>query len=249
MNGMVLARVVDIHPESHAVDLVVMHNSQRLAGVQVLAGVAGTNFGFSDMSLPDNTGYDARNSGTRDIYAVLSWVNATPVVLGFLYPQVAQCLFEEKGRMVYRHGSDAYVTITPGGNMEISHPSGAFVRIADDYQHEDLTGKDYDKKWKIERNTDKATYVSIENAGGGAHKASIVLTPEGDVMIDATGDVRIKSAGDTSVDASGDVKVKAGGDAKVKAGGKGQVVSTGDMIVRSTTGSVTIKSATGLLVV
>lgn len=47
------AKVVAIHPESHAVDVVVLRTGARLAGVPVLAGMASGQTGLSDLHLPD----------------------------------------------------------------------------------------------------------------------------------------------------------------------------------------------------
>lgn len=187
-----LARVVNVHPESHAVDVVLMDDGRRIPGVQVLSGSAGSNFGFADLAMPDATGYSAKNTKTRDIYAVLSWVRDHPVVLGFLFPQVAQCLFADKERMVYRHASDVYVTIDKSGNTEVAHPSGAFLRIGTTPGHEDLTGKDYDKVWKIARNTDKAVHIHVEQAGG---KASVDIAPSGAIKVDTVSTVDANAAG------------------------------------------------------
>lgn len=199
-----LARVVNIHPESHAVDLVFMEDGRRVAGVQVMSGSAGSNFGCSDLSMPDSTGYTAENTGTRDIYAVVSWVRDMPLVLGFLFPQVAQCLFADKERMVYRHASDAYFTIDSKGNAEFYHPSGAYMRFGTSGAHEDLTGKDYDKAWKITKNTGQAVNIHIEQAGG---VAKVNIDPSGNVLLDHAGNLTTKTGGAMTADVTGNTTV------------------------------------------
>lgn len=205
-----LARVVDIHPESNAVDIVFMDDGRRYAGVQVVSGSAGTNFGYADLSLPDKTGYDAGNTNTRDIYAVVSFVKQIPVVLGFLFPQVAQCLFEDKERMVYRHASDVYVTVDKNGNTEVAHPSGTFLRIGETPGHEDLTGKDFDKVWKIERNTGRAVYVHLTVANAGSPVATLDIDPSGNVVETNAGNLSATVGGATTVDSAGAVTIKSG---------------------------------------
>lgn len=202
-----LARVVDIHPESHAVDVVLMDDGRRISGVQVLAGSAGTNFGVADLAMPDAVGYEAKNSKTRDIYAVLSWVRDIPVVLGFLYPQVAQCLFREKERMVYRHASDVYVTIDGNGNTEIYHPSGAYFRIGESGAHEDLTGKDYDKVWAIKRNTDKKVHIHLEQGGG---VAALDIDPAGNISLTHAGNLTTSTGGNLSATVGGSTDLNSG---------------------------------------
>ena len=177
-----LARVVKVHPDSHAIDVEFMEDGRRVAGVQVLSSVAGTDFGSTDLSEPDKTGYGSKQSKTRDIYAVVSCVRDIPVAMGFMFPQVAECLFKDANRKMYRHSSDVYYTIDGKGNTEFSHPSGAFVRFGATPEHEELGGKDYDKKWKIKRNTDSKVHIHVEQAGG---KASIDIDPDGNITIKA----------------------------------------------------------------
>lgn len=193
-----LARVVNIHPESHAVDIVIMDDGRRISGVQVMSQSAGTDFGISDLALPDATGYDAKNTKTRDIYAVVGWVRDIPMVLGFMFPQVAQCLFADKERMVYRHPSDVYLTIDGKGNTELYHPSGAYLRLGESGAHEDLTGKDYDKVWKIKRNTGRKVNIHLEQSGG---TATVNISPDGAINVTSKSTVTFESEGETTVKA------------------------------------------------
>lgn len=206
-----LARVVEIHPESHAVDLVVMDDGRRLAGVQVLSGSAGSNFGLSDLAAPDAVGYEAAGTGERDTLAVVSWVRDIPVVLGFLFPQVAQCLFADRERMVYRHASDVYTTIDGSGNTEVYHPSGTFLRIGASPGHEDLTGKDYDKVWAIKRNTGAAVHVHLEVANAGASVASLNIDPSGNVSLTHSGNLTTSTGGNLSATVGGSASVNSSG--------------------------------------
>lgn len=160
------ARVVDVHPEAHAVDVVLMQDGRRLSGVQILAPRAGGDFGTYGLGIPTETGYDAKTTQKRDVFAVIGWTERNPFVLGFLYPQVTQVLFEDKERSIDRHPSDVYSTIDGDGNFEMHHPSGAFVRIGVSPKHEDLSGKDYCGLWKIAKNTDKKVHIHVEQANG-----------------------------------------------------------------------------------
>ena len=206
---LMLARVVNIHPESHAVDLVIMEDGRRISGVQVISHSAGTDFGLSDLALPDATGYDAKNTKTRDIYAVLSWVRDIPLVLGFMFPQVAQCLFADKERMVYRHPSDVYLTIDGKGNTELYHPSGAYLRLGESGAHEDLTGKDYDKVWKIKRNTGRKVNIHLEQGGG---VASLNIDPGGNIDLKHAGNLTTSTGGNLSAKVDGTANIEVSGD-------------------------------------
>ena len=198
-----MARVVKSHPESHAVDLVMMEDGRRFAGVQVMAGVAGGDVGSVDLPEPSVTDpqkpYESSNTGVRDMYAAVAFMGGMPLVLGFIYPQVSQALFGGemgRNRKLYRHASDVYHTIDGAGNMELHHPSGAYVRIGQSPEHEDLTGHDYDKIWGIGKNTNKSVHIHIEQAG---KKASIDIDPAGNIHIKNTGTTNYYSKGDIAI--------------------------------------------------
>jgi len=212
-----IARVVEIHPESHAVDLEFMADGRRVAGVPVMARSAGGDVGLSDLSRPTNTGYGAENSAVRDVYAVVGKLGQAPIVLGFLFPQVAQCLFPDRDRMVYRHASDVYMTIDKDGNAEVYHPSGTFLRIGSTAEHEDLTGKDYDKIWNIRRNTDKAVHVQLSVKNAGNQVASINIDPGGSVTITNSGNTKVTTSGNVDIAAGGSMNLTAGAGMKLKA--------------------------------
>lgn len=208
-----LAKVADVHPESNSVDLEFMMDGRRIPGVQVMGGLAGTDFGSSGFAVPDSVGYDTPMTKTRDIIAVVGWSNGgNPLVFGFLFPQVAQCLFTDKNRMVWRSPSDVYFTVDGAGNAEVAHPSGAYVRIGTSPEHEDLTGKDYDGIWAIKRNTGNAVYIHLAQAGGNA---TVDIAPDGSIVaasvvkIDFTAP-EINLTGATTIDG---VMTQKGGDA------------------------------------
>lgn len=177
-----IARVAEVRPESHALDIVIMKDGRRFSGVQVLSHSGGGDFGHVGFGVPTNTGYDAKKSNKRDVYCVVGWVTGTPVIFGFLYPQVSQMLFEDKERHIHRLPSDVYWSSDSDGNIEVYHPSGAFVRFGTSPEHEDLSGKDYDQIWSIERNTDKQVHIHVEQAGA---VASIDIDPDGNTVIKA----------------------------------------------------------------
>ena len=210
-----LAKVVAIHPESNCVDVVVLRTGARLAAVRVLSEMATGQTGVADLHLPDAAnGYNSENTGKRDIVAAISYYREIPFVVGFLFPEVAECLFARPDFRVDRHASDVYHTIDAAGNIELAHPSGAFVRIAESPAHEDLTGKDYDSIWKIARNTGRAVHIHVEQAGG---KASINIDPDGNITIQNVGNTKLISGGDIALSAGGDIAIKADGNFAVKA--------------------------------
>lgn len=194
-----LGRVVATHGNSHSVDLLMMRDGRRLTGVQVMSGSASTNTGFNDIPEPDLTDkarpFESEMSGTRDLLAVVAFYGHIPMVIGFLFPQVSQLLFDDAERMVYRHASDVYITIDKDGNTELAHPGGAYFRIGTSSEHEDLTGKDFDKKWKIARNKGKKTHVHLEIPGA----VSLNFSPGGAVTLSCASTVDVTAGGPVSV--------------------------------------------------
>lgn len=213
-SGLGLAKVTKIHPEAHAVDLVLLKDGSRVPMVQVLSQSASTNSGRHDLAEPTATGedFDPTETKDRDIYAVCGFIGGLPVVLGFLFPQVCQMLFADLNRRVDRHASDVYTTIDAAGNMELYHPSGTYLRIASDSAHEDLTGKDFDGKFKIEKNTTAAVHVHLAVANAGTPVASIDIDPSGNIVEQNNGNVTANIGGSVNATVGGSIFVTAGSD-------------------------------------
>lgn len=233
-----LARVVAVHPEANSVDIQVMRDGRRIAGVQCVGQFCGTDFGVSGMVPPAAEGYDKAPSGTRDIMAVVAFMGTHSIVLGFLYPQVCQMLFGEVGRFISRYPSDVYSTVSPTGDFEFYHPSGAFVRFGESTAHEDLTGKDYDGKWRASKNTGRKVSIHVEQAGG---TAAVTIDPDGNVFIEHDGDLAVKTGGKASFSSGGAMSftapnIKLTGATKID----GDLTVTGDAVA----GGISLQSHT-----
>ena len=190
MEGLKLAKVVQVHPESHRVDIIMLDDGSEIAGVLAVASSASTRTGVSDMPEPSRAGErDLTFSADQDMIAVVGFMEGSPIVLGYLHMTSTQVLFKEKDRMVYRHASDLYFSIDESGNAELYHPSGTYLRIGESSAHEDLTGKDFEGRWKIDRNTDKTPAFKMVVANGGTEQASMEMTPAGVINVIAQGDV------------------------------------------------------------
>lgn len=223
MDGLRLARVVGASPSGHAVDLVFLDDLSRVPQVQVLTGAGSTNTGIAGLvepDIPEDTDrWEGYESGTRDIIAVVGFYRTIPIVLGFLYPQVSQMLFADRNRYIHRHASDVYTTVDEHGNLELFHPSGTYLRIGATPEHEDLTGKDFDGKWKIEQNTDAAVHVHLSVANAGEKVASIDIDPGGNIAAETSGNAAITAEGNVEVASGADIKLTAGGDITIAASG------------------------------
>ena len=218
-SGIRLAKVVRAYPDGHSVDLVMYDDNSPVTNVQVLSGSASSRSGASGLiapTSPPDGEWGNQDSGDEDMIACVAFMRGHPVVMGFLRPQVNQISFADKNRISYRFPSDVYVTCDGSGNFELSHPGGAFIRIATDPAHESLTGKDFDKKWKRDRNTDAKTHIHIEQGGG---VASLNIDPDGNIDLKHAGNLTTETGGNLSATVSGNATVDVSGTTDVTSGG------------------------------
>lgn len=189
----------------------------RLAGVQILSSSASTNTGLNDLAAPaaspGGDKWSASQKTSRDITAIVGWADGVPFVNGFLFPQICQMTFPDANRKIDRHSSDFYHTVDAAGNAEWYHPSGTYLRMGTSPAHEDLTGKDFDKKWAIKNNTSTAPHVQLVVAAAGAVKCTVNIDPSGNLTVtSASGAATLVFPGGTTVDTplttfTGDVHV------------------------------------------
>lgn len=199
--GLALGVVVASYPEGNSVD-VILKDGSRLFNVQVSVWTGSSNTGvidLPDIGLPaDETRWNLALAPDRYVRAIVGFMNGLPVVLGFLLPQVNQITFKEKNRRIMKHASDVYTSIDQFGNIEVAHPSGMFLRIGTTPGHEDLTGKDLDKKFAIKNNTEPPVYVHLEMAG---NTASLDIAPNGAITIITASTISATAAGAVVVNA------------------------------------------------
>ncbi len=236
MNFLRIARVAKTHPEDNSVDLIMVDDGSRFSAVQALALGATTRTGSANLPAV-STGYSLTANTGQDMLAVVGFLDPTvPVVLGFLFPQVNQVLFSDVNRKVERHASDVYTSIDGDGNVELFHPSGTYLRIGTDSAHEDLTGKDYDGNWKIDRNTEKRVHVHLSVRNGGSEVSRLSLSPDGDIEAQCDRDLQATVGRNATVAIAGNLTATVGGNASVAVSGN----LTSSAAAWSHTGPVTI---------
>lgn len=201
-----LGIVVATYPAGNSVDVLLPDDGSRLSNVQVLVPTGSSSTGMVDLpdigGFPDDSRWDIKRNYERYVRAVVGFIRGVPIVVGFLLPQVTQITFDEKNRRIMRHASDVYSTIDDAGNMEVYHPSGAYVRIGTSPDHEDLTSKDVDQKWAIARNTDKQVHLMVKIGSTTLH-----MDPAGNVSLNHDGDLNVQSGGDINIAAGGSVTI------------------------------------------
>lgn len=178
-----IAKVCDTSPKGNALDLMFLDNLGISRNAQVLSRSAGTNFGDLDMPEPtkpkEGSVFTHKETKDRDIYAVVAMIGGEPVVLGYLPPQVNQLAFDKTKHpnlKISRHASDFYQVTDNEGNTGMIHPSGTAINIG---TPPNLAGEDYDKKWKLTKNTDKLKPISLVVP----QKCIIVLNTDGLIAI------------------------------------------------------------------
>jgi hypothetical protein len=226
-----LGRVTAVHPESHSVDVTLVNDRRRLSGVRVLSPTASGNTGFYDLpqcSVDASVGRPAAEPiGEREMFAAIAFFSGIPICVGFMFPNTSQLLFSDRNRKIERHASDVYQTIDGDGNYEFCHPSGTYLRIGETSAHEDLTGKDFDGRWAITKNTGRAPHVHLEVRNGGATVAVIDIDPSGNVSE--------SNAGNLTAGAGGNISATAGGNLSATVGGTASISSSGAMTITAPT--------------
>lgn len=197
------AIVVETHPEDNSVDLVMSDDGSRLTGVQVVTYGASTRTGLVDLpEVPKRANkWDITQRTGQDIEALVGFIQGgNPVVVGFIYPQISQMTFE-KHRRFNRHRSDVYTTIDEDGNIELYHPSGVFIRIAESPEHEDLTNQNYDQNLKLDRNTARKLHVRVSIPDSG----TFTMDPQGNARLEMLKTITLQADGSSLVVRSGGV--------------------------------------------
>lgn len=174
--------VVDVHPGDHSVDLVLVDNYARLVGVQVQAHTASSRSG--SVELPDvEVRKDKWNIADRtgqEVMALVDFVGPTPIVTGFLYPQISQMTHQDGKLKYHRHTSDVQTYTDGEGNMGLLHPSGAHITIGAKPDPKDFSGQNVDKNLKVDRNTKSKVYLRVALAG---NVAVLTMTPDGECTL------------------------------------------------------------------
>jgi len=175
------AIIVDTHPQDHSVDLVMLDDGTRHLGVQVSTPNGSARSGLVDLpAVPARDDkWDITRTTGQDMKALVAFVGRNPVVVGMLYPQVNQMLLKDPKARRFRHQSDVETLIDGDGNMQLSHPSGTYIRIGESVAADTLSGKHADTS-ATDRNQSKQVNIHIGMAGGALE---LTLTPDGAVTL------------------------------------------------------------------
>ena len=189
--------VVAVHPDDHSVDLVMSDNGERLIGVQVPTLNGSTRTGTIDLpAVPEKKNkWDITQLTGQDMKAIVGFVGRNPVVRGFLFPQVNQMLSNDPKMRIDRHQSDVMSTIDGDGNIQLTHPSGTYIRIGETPDKVDMAGKNADGTAVFDRNTERKVNIRIGMAGG---VLELTMSPTGAVSLKCDKGVDIEAGAASS---------------------------------------------------
>lgn len=208
--------MVATHPEDHSVDVVMADNGDRLTGIQVLSWNGSERSGTVDM--PDvptkKDKWDITEKTGQERKAVIGFVGRNPVVVGFLYPQINQILQSDPKLAYSRHQSDVEYSVDGNGNIQLSHPSGAYIRIGEETDKQVHAGKNFDGNAVINRNVDKKVNVHVALAG---KKVELTLSKDGNVTLNLKGDLKITGDGKIDIEADEKITIKSASEISFKA--------------------------------
>lgn len=203
-NTIRLAKVTKVWPEGQKFEAMFLDNGDYARDVQVMSPYAGTDFGFtSGIPKPENEGHEPNRKtdpNERHIIAVIATIQGRHICLGYLFPQVTHMAFtrdQDMNRRIDRHTSDFYETTDDGANMEMVHPSDAVIAITEkamcggkDIKFEgladgavtDLAGRDFDKRWKIQKNKDRNVKIVLKVGKNSIVICKDAIYVEGDIF-------------------------------------------------------------------
>lgn len=183
--------VVATHPEDYSVDLLMVDNGERLVGVQVLTSNGSARSGTVDLpAVPEQENkWDISRENGQDMHAIVAYVGRTPIVTGFLYPQISQMTLNDPRAKLSRHQSDVMTYTDGDGNTCWMHPGGAFIQVGESPERPELGGKNADGSLEPDRNTGRKVYLRVSLAG---NVAELTMTPEGACTLKLAKDLTVE---------------------------------------------------------
>ena len=91
-------------------------------------------------------------------------------------------------------------SIDGDGNIQVLHPSGAYIRIGETPDKVDPAGKNADASLKADRNTGRKVNVRIGLAGNAV---VVTLTPDGNITMKLDKDFTVEAGGKATFKAPG----------------------------------------------
>jgi hypothetical protein len=228
-----VAKVTKIHPEANLIDII-LFDGTRYVRVPVMTTFASSRTGcvnlpISEQETPIDISYSSGgkqfplkpgNVNESDVYAIIGFISGLyikPICLGFLFPEENELLCSTKqtgnsdgSQYLWKHTSNTYVRVDEYGDIEISHPSGVFIKVGNNAERTDIVN--YDKnvrpfKWKNKKTNElsPAPYITITHPSGNYW----TVDPQGNVKEYIVGNVDRIIKGNLNETIEGDVVIDA----------------------------------------
>lgn len=209
--------VVSTNAGDQSYDVLMLDTGAQLVGIQMISMDATYRTGtFDVLDIPVKADKWDVTAGDSNTYtrAIIGYSSGLPFIHGFLPPQINQMSFDDKRMRINRHTSDVISTIDGDGNIELAHPSGAYIRIGETPDHVDLTRANADASLVVDRNTRRKVHLRVALVG---NVVKLTMTPEGDVTFEIEKDFGIEAGGAINMKAGTDINIEAGGKVNMKA--------------------------------
>jgi hypothetical protein len=197
------AMVVGVHPSRRTADIVYCDTGMPVAEVKIAGSVSsdGGSWNVPSVKKPASLAQAASPPATgRRLIALVDSVGVRPVITGFVAPSGGQMTFAEQDREVHRHSSGAYTTISPSGDIETFHPSGAYFRIGNG-PHEPLAA--VAPGW-VETTSAPPPTVTLATP-----QFTLTVDPGGNVSLRANGTLGLSSAGTMTLESDAGIVIVA----------------------------------------
>ncbi len=234
-SGLTIGRVYQVHSDSNTVDIALL-NGSILLRVKVITSSSSSRTGSVNLPLPlykdqgatklmidrRTDPFKEASQEESDVFAVVGFLGGSltrPICLGFIYPDENEVLCgneqagNEDGTMfLWKHESNTYVRVAKASkkgespDLEISHPSGLFIKVGEAAALTTVTNWDKDiRPFKFKNpDTDEeepAPYVHLYHPSGTYFK----IDKEGSVEVYVSKDLTSTVKGDVSETIDGSV--------------------------------------------
>lgn len=209
--GLQIARVTNIHPERHTLDVTLLDGTGVHENVPITSPMASSTEGIVNM-LKSDLANDVRgvadvsagveNSYSRadlpleaqeiDVYCIIGYLKGErtlPVALSYIFPEVTQMAFgdpltgeaDKLSNPFLWKRNKTYMLIKDDDTTEIRFADGTIIIFSPDPTPTTLDGKDFDKVFETPT-PEAARYVDVKHPSG----TQLTITPDGTVIVKVT---------------------------------------------------------------
>ncbi len=182
-----LGQVVRVNQTRRTVDLVMLDNNEPVREARVLGAASSVSGSWNVPDMPKPASEMQAGelpAAGRSMVAAVTMCGRRPLVVGFVPAEGNEVVFTEADLEVHRHPSGVVTSIDQGGNVQVTHPGGATLRIGTPAV-QDISTLAADQNWAIPAGTPPTItlttgQVSLTIAAGSGN---VVLKTSGDATV------------------------------------------------------------------